>query len=167
MSKADTKLTPQPVRINRRQALASGGAALSVGAAASVPAAVAGADDPDRELVELGNRRRRLYAMWTQLDLAHQLAKTQAANLANLESEPTGGDDKTAFERENDRLLAELRRLETEIAATPASGHAGIAVKLQIVVDLADMHPEDFDAFGELKQIRSAYADAERLAGAT
>ena len=70
MQKADTKLTPQPVRINRRQAVAG---VVALPAIAALPiVAVAGADDPDRELVELGNRRRRLYENWGRRDLVDE-----------------------------------------------------------------------------------------------
>jgi hypothetical protein len=63
--------------------------------------------------------------------------------------------------REYSLLMREMRELEQQIAATPAKGVVGIAVKLALYAHITDLKHGDTRS----RHIESAYADAMRLCG--
>ncbi len=99
--------------------------------------------DADQALLDLWGRYKKL---WQELD-----------RLGREEDAAEVHDEIAACGEKADRI-------EREILSRPASGVAGIAVKLRLILNDAPP-PEYWDA--EHEMIASALADAERLAGAS
>ena len=154
MSKADTKLTPQPVRINRRQALASGGAALSVGAAAFVPAVAASAALPGAADHALGELWTRYMEIWKEIGV-----------LGCVRSRSPEGDE---AERQQLALWDRADEIEAQITDLPAASYVGIAIKMHLHLlngGFSEHIDDTSDDGGGYRLLINVCLDAERLAG--
>ena len=164
MSKANTESTPHPVRINRRKALVSGGAALSVGAAASGPAVVAEAallGEPDQALIDLWARCQQAWEVWDE-------ANTEFSEFEFDKTEKNAPVRRT-LEQRKDALFDKAIALEHRIVDSPAAGFAGIAIKLGLFINAGDLLAPDGlihdDCYMSDQALVKVWLDAKRLAG--
>ena len=105
---------------------------------------------PDGDAALLG-----IWQQWTELE--HDIEE-------HLDAEPKLVDPKhLGWQASLDGMNAELGCYETALATTPASGFAGLGVKLGYYQYMAKIHPE-LVVLSEGPILQSARADAERLA---
>ena len=102
------------------------------------------------------------------LSQRHKETFSQAERLQKVEDElcPHRDTRKREYAKASDRTTQErreVRRIESQIAATPANTFAGLVIKLRIATDgLSPEYPRDLET-DELN-LMAALADAERLA---
>ena len=148
-------------KLSRRETLARGGQVVAAAAVLSV-AAKAGlaSEGEDSELITLWQRYQETFS--------------QAERLQEADDRifPHRADRKAEYARAWDRSKrgwSEVTEIEHQIATTPASTFAGLAIKLRIGTDnqrfKTDLQfTEDQLSTDELN-LMTALADAERLAG--
>lgn len=136
--------------LTRRQAItaAAAGAATLTIAASTPPEAQAAARPDDAELVALVEERKRVRA---QLEDARRREFNEMTRR---------GYGRWRIGPECRQLHARLCELDALILETPAQGPEGIAAKLSLVMPISDVANDSFCA-----PLRSAFADARRLAG--
>ena len=126
--------------INRRQAIAGAGAAA--GAMALATPALASVPKSDAELIRLGAEFDRLHAEWLPalsewnrlFGVAHEVWK--AKNIPFSLEEVLAVQDETGATAASEREEAAINSLENvaeKIRELPASGFAGLAVKLRVL----------------------------------